>query len=124
MEQQKNGPPAELTHSVTGARMVLDTSQGSHVMRTRLERNVGIAEGGRQVLDKVREKEQEFGHIYVDPTTGYRARMKADGTDVTAGDERPTSDRNRQARGEAGDGADKNARREQLQRELAELDRQ
>ena len=68
--------PNEITHPETGARMVLDTSQGSNVMEHRLTRNVGIAQGGQEALAKIREKEQEEGYIYVDPQTGYKSRVR------------------------------------------------
>lgn len=67
--------PAETTHPDTGARMVLDTSQGLEASKHRLERNIGIQQGGAEALAKIREKEQTEGRIYVDPITGYRARL-------------------------------------------------
>jgi hypothetical protein len=71
--------PNETTHPETGARMVLDTSQGVDAARHRLERNIGIQSGGAEALAKIREKEQNEGRIYVDPVTGYRARLNPGG---------------------------------------------
>lgn len=73
---EKQEYPAETTHPETGERMVLDTSQGVDAMKHRLERNIGIAQGGAEALAKVREKETDEGRIYVNPITGYRARLK------------------------------------------------
>lgn len=112
--------PNEITHPDTGARMVLDTSQGSEVMRHRLERNIGIAQGGAEVLAKVRDKEQDEGYIYVDPLTGYKARLRIeDGRAVGGRREDGGAPSSRQ--GDQGD-EDREAKRARLRAELAELE--
>lgn len=121
MQTNSSDFPQELTHPETGERMVLDTSQGSDVTQHRLERNIGIAAGGQEVLAKIRAKEQTAGRIYVNPLTGYRARLLPDGGQAATGD---------QADGQASGASspapapvDREERRRQLQRELADLDR-
>ena len=113
--------PEQITHPDTGARMVLDQTQGSEAMRTRLERNIGIAQGGAEVLSKVREKERESGRIYVDPVTGYRARVKVDASGkVVSGDAGAPAESGRGAEETADD---RQARAAKLRAELAELEK-
>ena len=113
--------PNEVTHPHTGARMVLDSSQGAEAMRHRLERNIGIAQGGAEVLSKVREKEREHGRIYVDPVTGYRARLRVDASGRVAADDDQAA--GEQARGANDQADDRQARAAQLRAELAELEK-
>lgn len=117
--------PQEITHPETGARMVLDTTQGSRALETRLTENVGIAEGGRQVLDRIRRKEEEHGHLYVDPVTGYRHRHKADDQAASsASSERAQSSSASSSSHAASSGESRDDRRARLQRELDELNQQ
>jgi hypothetical protein len=112
--------PDEVTHPETGARMVRDTSQGSDVMRHRLERNIGIQQGGAEVLSKVREKESEEGYIYVDPVTGYRARLKVGaGGQVQSGQAAAAGGQVQSGQASADD---RQARAAALRAELAELE--
>ena len=117
--KEQNDIPREVTHPDTGAKMVLDETQGSRAMQHRLERNIGIAEGGRNVLAAVREKEAEYGYIYKDPVTGYQARIKPGGGG--GGDQARQGDRGQAERGQAGAEShdDKVAR---LRAELAALE--
>lgn len=119
---EQNQPPAELKHPITGVRMVLDKAVGSEAMRHRLERNIGIPEGGRQVLERVREKEADRGHVYVDPLTGYRARLRADGTDASADSDAGTRAPSASASSsQAASAETREAETERLERRLAEL---
>lgn len=116
--------PATTTHPDTGEMMVLDTTQGSEVLNARLTRDVGIAEGGRQALERIKEKEREYGRIYVNPVTGYRARLNPQATEFAAAGGSAMTARERNGAGDAPNSDARATRRQELERELAALDAQ
>ena len=116
--------PNEITHPETGAKMVRVPDQGSAAMEARLTKNVGNVEAGRQVLQNIRDKEQEFGYLYRDPVTGYQHRHKAGGASSASSAKRDDGSQSAQTRDQGGQGESRDDKRARLERELAELNAQ
>lgn len=110
--------PETIEHPETGEFMVLDKTQGHAAMFDRLTKNVGNAEGGRQVLDKVAAKEAKLGRIYVNPMTGYQHRFKPDDAAGAAGSAGAAGE----AAGERGGPTHPDPEVERLRRELREAE--